>query len=63
MKHFILLLVLLVFVYFGWQYTPFRAKFFIKSFVLKHAFAFFAIWIILWIGVFFAANNGSINIL
>ena len=63
MKHVILVLVLLVVVYFGWHYTPFRAKFFIKSFFAKHAFAFFAIWTILWGGVFFAANNGSINIL
>jgi hypothetical protein len=63
MKHFVLLLTLLIFAYIGWQYTPFRAKFFIKGFIAKHAIVIIAIWFVLWGGVFFAASNGSINIL
>jgi len=62
-KHVILLLVLLVAGYFGWHYTPPRAKFFIKDFVLRHAATIIAIWLGLWAGLFFAAHNGSINIL
>lgn len=63
MKHFILLLILLVAGYFLWQYIPPRTKFFVGDFVRRHAMAFIAIWIALWVGVFFAAHNGSINIL
>jgi len=62
-KHFILLLTLLVLVYLGWQYTPFRTKFFVKDFLLRHAGVVIAIWFGLWAGLFFAAHNGSINIL
>ena len=63
MKHLILLLIVLVAVYFGWQYTPSRAKFFIKEFLSRHAGAVTLIWVSLWGALFFAAHNGSINIL
>lgn len=63
MKHFILLLALLVAGYFLWQYIPPRAKFFIGDFLRRHAMVIIAIWIALWAGLFFAVHNGSINIL
>lgn len=63
MKHFILLIVLALLVYFGWQYTPYRTKFLIKDFLVRHAFKVIAMWIALWAGVFFASQNGSLNIL
>lgn len=63
MKHLVLLVALMLLVYFGWQYTPFRTKFFIKDFLLRHAGAVITIWVGLWAGLFFAVHNGSINIL
>lgn len=63
MKHFVLLTVLLVVVYFGWHYTPSRVKFFIKDFVLRHAGVIITIWVGLWFGLFYAAHNGSISII
>jgi hypothetical protein len=62
-KHFILLLILLVVGYFLWQYIPPRMKFFVGEFVRRHALIIIAIWVGLWAGLFFAAHNGSINIL
>jgi hypothetical protein len=62
-KHFILLIVLALLAYFGWQYTPNRTKFFIKDFLVRHALKVIAIWVGLWAGLFFAVHNGSINIL
>ena len=63
MKHLVLLIVLALLAYFGWHYTPIRTKFFIKEFLVRHALAVIAIWFGLWVGLFFAAHNGSINIL
>jgi hypothetical protein len=36
MKHLVLLFVFALLAYFGWHYTPFRAKFFIKKFIANH---------------------------
>lgn len=63
MKHLVLITILLLLAYFGWQYTPSRNKFFVKEFLKRHAFKLIAIWVALWGGVFLAATNGSINIL
>ena len=63
MKHFVLLIAVLLLAYFGWHYTPFRTKFFVKDFLVRHALKVIAIWVGLWAALFFAAHNGSVNIL
>lgn len=63
MKHFAILAALALLVYFCWHYTPRRTKFFVKDFLERHALKVIAIWVALGAGLFFAAHNGSINIL
>jgi len=63
MKHLAVSLLTVLIVYFAWQYTPSRPKFFIKEFLGRHFFVVAAFVIILFGALFLQTANHSTKII